>query len=59
METVGTWQGVNVGKWVGKRRHWFFEQVKNGPMGGVPQWLRESFDLVPSSVREPKDSVTH
>ena len=47
METVGTWQGVNFGKWVGKRRDWFFEQVKDRPVGGVPKWLRESFELVP------------
>jgi hypothetical protein len=46
METVGTWQGVNFGKWVGKRRDWFFEQVKDRPVGGVPKWLRESFELL-------------
>jgi hypothetical protein len=28
-------------------------------MGGVPEWLRQSFKLVPGSVREAKDPVTH
>ena len=42
METVGTWQGVNFGKWVGKRGDWFFEQVKDRPVGGVPERLRQS-----------------
>jgi hypothetical protein len=59
METVGTWQGVNFGKWLGKRRDWFFEQVKDRPVGGVPKWLRQSFELVSGPVREPKGSVTH
>jgi hypothetical protein len=59
METVGTWQGVNFGKWLGKRRDWFFEQVKDRRVGGVPKWLRQSFELVPGPVREPKGSVTH
>ena len=40
METVGTWQGVYFGKWVGKRRDWLFEQVEDRPVGGVPEWLR-------------------
>jgi hypothetical protein len=59
METVGAWQGVNFGKWVGKRRDWFFEQVKDRPVGGVPKWLRQAFEFVPRSVREPKDPITH
>jgi hypothetical protein len=42
METVGTWQRVNFGKWLGKRRDWFFEQVKDRPVGGVPKWLLQS-----------------
>ena len=44
---------------VGKRRDWLLEQVKDRPVGGVPEWLRQSFDLVPGSVREAKDAVTH
>jgi hypothetical protein len=52
MEAVGTWQRVCFGKGVGKRRDWFFEQVKDRPVGGVPKWLRQSFELVPDSVRE-------
>ena len=53
------WQRIYLGKGVGKRRDWFFEQVKDRPMGGVPQWLRQSFELVPGLVREAKDPVTH
>ena len=59
METVGTWQGVNFRKWLGKRRDWVFEQVKDRPVGGVPKRLRQSFELVPGPFREPKDPVTH
>lgn len=59
METVGTWQRIYLGKRVGKRRDWFFEQVKDRPVSGVPQWLRQSFKLVPGPVREAKDPVTH
>ena len=32
METVGAWQRVCLGKWVSKRRDWFFEQ------GKIAQW---------------------
>jgi len=28
-------------------------------VSGVPKWLRQSFELVPGSVREAKDPVTH
>ena len=28
METVGTWQRIYLGKRIGKRRDWLFEQVK-------------------------------
>jgi hypothetical protein len=59
METVSTWQRVCLGKWVGKRGDWFFEQVEDRPVGGVPEWLRQSFKLVPGSVREAKDPITH
>ena len=59
METVGTWQRVYFGKWVGKGRSWFFEQVKDRPVGSVPKWLRQPFELVPGPVWEPKDPVTH
>ena len=48
MEAVGTWQRVCFGEGVGKRRDWFFEQVKDRPVGGVPKWLRQSFKLVPT-----------
>ena len=47
------------GKRVGKRRDWLFEQVKDSRVGGVPERLRQSFKLVPGSVREAKDPVTH
>ncbi len=59
MEAVGTWQRVCFGKGVGRRRDWFFEQVKDRPVGGVPKWLRQPFELVPDSVREAEDRVTH
>jgi hypothetical protein len=59
VETVGTWQRVCFGKWVGKSREWFFEQVKDRPVGGIPKWLRQSFKLVPGSVRKTKNPVTH
>ncbi len=59
VETVGPWERVCLGKWVGKRRDWFFEQVKNCPLGGVSKWLRQSFKLVPGSIWEPEDPVTH
>jgi hypothetical protein len=59
METVGTWQGVYLGKRIGKRRDWFFEQVKDSPLGGAPKWLRQSFKFVPCPVWEAKDPVTH
>jgi|HubBroStandDraft_6_1064221.scaffolds.fasta_scaffold1377047_1 hypothetical protein len=59
MKTVRTWQRVYVGKRVGKCRDWFFEQVKNRPVSGVSKRLRQSFKLVPSSVREAKNPVTH
>lgn len=59
METVGARQRVCFGKWFGKHRDWFFEQVKDRRVGGVPKWLRQPFKLVPSSVWEPKDPVTH
>jgi hypothetical protein len=28
-------------------------------VGGVPKWLRQPFELIPDSVREAKDPVTH
>jgi hypothetical protein len=59
METVGTWQRVCFRKRVGKSWDWFLEQVEDHLMGGVPEWLRQSFKLVPGSVREAKDPVTH
>jgi hypothetical protein len=52
METVGAWQRICLRKWVGKRGDWLFEEVKDCPVGGVPKWLRQSFKLVPGSVRE-------
>ena len=59
METVGTWQRVSFGKRGGKSWDWLLEQVEDHLMGGVPEWLRQSFKLVPGSVREAKDPVTH
>jgi len=59
VKTIGTWQRIYLGKRVGKRRDWLFEQVEDRPMGGVPEWLRQSFKLVPDSVREAKDPVTY
>jgi hypothetical protein len=59
METVGTWQGVYLWERIGERRDWFFEQVKDSPLGGVTKWLRQTFEFVPGSVREAKDPVTH
>ena len=59
MKTVRTWQRGYGGKRVGKCRDWFFEQVKNRPLSGVSKRLRQSFELVPSPVREAKNPVTH
>jgi hypothetical protein len=59
VKTIGTWQRIYLGKRVGKRRDWLFEQVEDRPMGGVPEWLRQSLKLVPDSVREAKDPVTY
>jgi hypothetical protein len=59
MKTVGAWQRIPVGKRVSKRGNWLFEQMKDRPVGGIPERLRQSFDLVPGTVWEPKDPVTH
>jgi hypothetical protein len=59
METIGTWQRISVGKRVSKRRDWLFEQVKDRLVGGIPELLRQSFELVPGPVWEPKEPVTH
>jgi hypothetical protein len=59
VETVSTRERIFFGKRVGKRRNWFFEQVKDGPVGGAPKRLRQSFELVPGPVREAKDPITH
>ena len=59
METIGTWQRIYLGKRVGKRRDWLLEQVKDRPVGGISEWLWQSFDLVPGPVWKPKDPVTH
>jgi hypothetical protein len=59
MDPVRSWQRVAFGKRLGKRRDWFFEQVKDGPVGGVSKWLRQCFELVPGPVREAKNPVTH
>ena len=42
---VNVKEGKGVGwreaeKRLGKRRDWLFEQVEDGPVGGVPEWLR-------------------
>jgi hypothetical protein len=59
MKTVGTWQRVLIGKWVGQRWDWFVEQVEDCPVGGVPERLRQCLQVVPGSVREAKNPVTH
>jgi hypothetical protein len=51
--------GVFLWKRVGQRRDRFLEQMKDRLVGGVPKWLRQSFKLVPGSVWEAKDPVTH
>jgi hypothetical protein len=50
METIGTWQRIAVGKRLSKRRGWLFEQAKDRFVGGVPELLRQSFELVPGPV---------
>jgi len=52
-------QRVCFGERVGKRRDWFFEQVEDRPLGGVPKRLRQSFKLVPGSIRKTENPVTH
>jgi hypothetical protein len=59
VEAVGTRWRVCFGKWVGKCRDWLFEQVEDGPVGGVPKRLGQSFELVPGPVGEAEDPVTH
>jgi hypothetical protein len=41
MDPVRIWQRIPFGKRVGKCRDWFFEQVKDRPVGGVSKWLRQ------------------
>jgi hypothetical protein len=41
METVGARQRVCFGKLFGKHWDWFFEQMKDRLVGGVPKWLRQ------------------
>jgi hypothetical protein len=50
--------GVYSGKWVGKRRDWFIEQVKDRPVGGAPKRLRSLFELTSGFIREAKDQRT-
>ena len=59
VETIGTWQRIWLGKRVSKRGDRLVEQVKDRPVGGVPEWLRQPVKLVPGPVREPQDRVTH
>jgi hypothetical protein len=59
MQAVGTRQWVPFGERVGQCGNWFFEQVEDRPVGGVPQWLRQCFDFVPGPVRKAEDQVTH
>jgi hypothetical protein len=59
VQAVGAWQGICFGERVGERRDWFIEEMEDRPVGGVAQWLRESFELVPGPVREAEDPVTH
>jgi hypothetical protein len=51
METVPTRQRVYFAERVGKCRNWFFEQVKDCPMGSVSKRLRQFFDFIPGPVR--------
>ena len=55
METIRTRQCVYFGERVGKCRDWFFEQVKDRPMGSVSKRLRQFFDFIPGPVREVKN----
>ena len=55
METVGAGTRVCFGERLGKRGDWFFEQVEDGAVGGVPQWLRQCFELVPGPVGEAEN----
>ena len=50
METVGAGKRVCFGERLGKRGGRFFEQVEDGPVGGVPQRLRQCFEFVPGPV---------
>ncbi len=52
-------QWIFLGKRVGERGNWLFEQMENRSVGGVPKWLRQPFYLIPGPVGEAKDPVTH
>ena len=54
-----TWQRIYLRKGVGQRRDRLFAQVEDRLVGGVPKWLWQSLKLVPGSVWEAKDPVTH
>ena len=43
---------------LGERGDRFAGQVEDRPMGGVPQWLRQSFEFVPGPVGEAENPVT-
>ena len=58
METVGARKRVCFGKRLGKRGDRFFEEVEDGPVGGVPKWLRQCFELVPGPVGEAENPIT-
>jgi hypothetical protein len=59
VEAVGTRQGIFLGKRVGERRNWLFEQKEDRPVGSVPKWLWQRFNFVPGPVVETEDPVTH
>jgi hypothetical protein len=59
METVGAGKRAPLGKRLGQPWDWFVEQVEDGSVGGVPQWLRQCFELVRGPVGEAENPVTH
>jgi hypothetical protein len=59
MKTVGARQRVRFGKRLGERGDRFVEQVEDRPVGGVPQRLRQCFELIPGPVGEAENPVTH
>jgi hypothetical protein len=59
METIGAGQRISLRKGVCKRRHRLFEKMKDRLVRSVPKWLRQALNLIPGSVWEAKNPVTH